>query len=69
MQRAGSASSTPETDDDFDLMPYTLKVPADESPVSIPCLDRVLPAHDRDTAGNKRFHPTPFLGRTDEKSV
>ena len=27
-----------ETDDDFDLMPYTLKVPADESPVSIPAL-------------------------------
>ena len=31
--------------------------------------DRVLPAHDRDAAGNKRLHPTPFLGRTDEKSV
>ena len=27
-----------ETDDDFDRMPYTLKVPADESPVSIPAL-------------------------------
>ena len=27
-----------ETDYDFDLMPYTLKVPADESPVSIPAL-------------------------------
>ena len=27
-----------ETDDDFDRMPYTFKVPADDSPVSIPAL-------------------------------
>lgn len=34
----GFAFAYSETDDDFDAMPYVLKVPADESPINIPQL-------------------------------